>query len=171
MKRTPLARGTSQLKRSGFKRKATAPLKNAGKVAKRAKKPHKAATLKKLKATLWELCKQITRKRYKKENGTWHCYTCDRLIDAPEKAQTGHGIPSSVGGVLLRYHLNNLRVQDYFCNINLGGNGGEFYRRLVLEIGQEEVDKIYALKSQSVKADVLFFEQKIAEYTEILESL
>lgn len=134
------------------------------------KVPSKNKT-KKLKAELWELCKQITRKKYQNQNGTWHCFTCGKLIDLPAKAQTGHGIPSSVGGILLRYHLNNLRIQDYFCNINLGGNGGEYYKRLVLEIGQEKVDELYALKLQSAKADVLFFEEKIKEYTHVLSEM
>ena len=179
MKRTPLSRGTKQMKRSGFKQSPTKPLAKRSKLTVKALKPRKATssskpkqkTVKQLKSQLWELCKQIIRKRYQKEDGTWTCYTCGRLIDSPAKAQTGHGIPSSTGGVLLRYHLNNLRIQDYFCNINLGGHGGEFYIRLVKEIGQEEVDKIYALKNQTAKADVLFFEQKIAEYSTLLAGL
>ncbi|MEK9206876.1 MAG: recombination protein NinG [Patescibacteria group bacterium] len=124
-----------------------------------------------LKRDLWELCKQITRKRYQKPNKTWICYTCDRLIDEPHKAQTGHGIPSSVGGAGLRFHLDNLRIQDYYCNINLGGNGSEFYRRLVTEIGQEKVDALFILKNKITKADRYFYEQKIAEYTALLSSL
>lgn len=127
--------------------------------------------IKALRAKLWELCKQITRKRYQKKNGTWICYTCDRLIDCPSKAQTGHGIPSSVGGVECRYNLDNLRIQDYYCNINLGGNGSEFYRRLVAEIGQEKVDALFILKNKITKADKIWYENKIKYYTELLESL
>lgn len=139
-------------------------------VKKPTKKPRSKNQTKKLKAKLWELCKQIIRKRYQTKEGTWHCFTCDRLIDIPAKAQTGHGIPSSTGGILLRYHLDNLRIQDYFCNINLGGNGAEFYRRLIVEIGQEKVDELYKLKQQTQKADSLWLESKIAEYEELLST-
>lgn len=134
-------------------------------------KRRKKTPLKKLKLRLWELCKEITRKKYQRENRTWVCYTCDRIIDEPAKAHTGHGIASAVGGVLLRYHLDNLRIQDYFCNVNLGGNGGEYYRRLVQEIGQEKVDSLYQLKHQTIKADELWYEEKIREYEDILKTL
>ncbi len=122
----------------------------------------------KLKEELWNLCKQIVRKRYKLKSGDWRCYTCDRLIDEPSKAHTGHGIPSAVGGASLRYHLDNLRVQDYYCNINLGGNGAEFYRRLVAEIGQERVDELYKLKQKTVKADRIWYSNMIDSYTQLL---
>ncbi len=171
MKRTPLKRGTKMMKRSGFKRKTTPTIKKRSKSTTAPIKGIRKPNLKKLKLELWELCKQITRKKYQNANGTWHCYTCGRLIDAPAKAQTGHGIPSSTGGVLLRYHLNNLRIQDYFCNINLGGNGAEFYRRLIDEIGQKEVDALYILKTKTAKGDTLFFEEKIKEYRKLLDSM
>ena len=125
-------------------------------------------SIKQLKKILWELCKQITRKRYQNKNGTWNCYTCGRLIDEPTKAQTGHFIPSGSCGAFLRYDLRNLRIQDYFCNINQGGNGAEFYKRMVEEVGQKTVDEIFKDKQKVVKADVLFYEKKIKEYKELL---
>lgn len=124
-----------------------------------------------LKKELWELCKQIIRKRYQNPDDTWNCFTCGRLIDEPSKAQTGHFIPSAAGGAFLRYDLRQLRIQDYFCNINLGGNGSAFYKNLVEEIGQEEVDQIFQDKQKIVKADVIFYSNKINEYKEILASL
>ena len=75
------------MKRTGFKKptieqvKAKNALKrqkkiNTMKVSSLHKKtPQKSKTkqLKALKNTLWELCKQITRLRYKNLNGTWNC--------------------------------------------------------------------------------------------------
>ncbi len=124
-----------------------------------------------LKKQLWELCKQITRKTYENKDGLWTCYTCDRRIDEPAKAQTGHFIPSGSCGAFLRFDLRNLRIQDYYCNINLGGNGAEFYKRMVKESGQEYVDQLFRDKQKIVKADSLFYLQKIREYTEKLEGL
>ena len=53
--------------------------------------------------------------------------------------------------LLLRYNLDNLRLQCYYENINLGGNGSEFYRRMVLENGQEFVDNLFKLKYATAK--------------------
>lgn len=121
-----------------------------------------------LKKQLWELCKALVRKKYQNPNGTWNCYTCDRLIDEPAKAQTGHFIASGTCGAFLRYDLRNLRIQDYYCNINLGGNGSEYYRRMVQEMGQEHVDQIFRDKQKIVKADSNWISSKIEEYTGIL---
>ena len=116
---------------------------------------------------LWELCKKIVRARYVKSDGTWDCFTCGKLIDCPAKAQTGHFIPSATGGALLRYDLRNLRIQDYYCNINLGGNGSAFYRNLVAEKGQEYVDQLFLVKQQTVKADIIFINNLIEQYEKL----
>ncbi len=116
-----------------------------------SKKPKKK-TPAQLKKQLWEHCKRIVRARYANRDGTWNCYTCGRRIDEPGKAQTGHFIPSSTCGAFLRYDLRNLRIQDYYCNINLGGNGAAFYRKMVEEVGQEAVDQLFRDKEKTVKA-------------------
>ncbi len=126
---------------------------------------------KKLKEDLWQLCKQITRLLYQNLDGTWNCYTCERIIDTPAKAQTGHFIPSSTCGAFLRHDLRNLRVQDYYCNINLGGNGATFYKKMVEDEGQEYVDQLFQDKNKSIKADSIFYQKRIDEYTKILEIL
>lgn len=99
---------------------------------------------------LWQECRRIALIRYLK-NGKHYCYTCDKEVDGSNR-QLGHFIPNSVGGALLRYNLDNLRIQCYYCNINLGGNGSEFYRRLLKENGQEYIDKLFTLKGQTTKA-------------------
>lgn len=134
-------------------------------------KVSKTPDIKKLKIKLWELCKQIVRKTYIKEDGTWDCFTCDKHIDIPAKAQTGHFIPSSTCGAYLRYDLRNLRVQCYNCNINGGGQGAMYYKNLVEEKGQDYVDQIFQDKHKTIKADWVWFEAKISEYDTILKSL
>lgn len=124
----------------------------------------KKKTPKKLKDELWNECKRITRERYIKDDGTWNCFTCDRRIDEPCKAQTGHFIPSGTCGAFLRYDLRNLRIQDYYCNINLGGNGSQFYKRLVEENGQDYVDQLFKDKNVTIKADAYWLQSKIDEY-------
>jgi hypothetical protein len=122
-----------------------------------------------LKKKLWDECKRIIRKRYQREDGMWNCFTCERLIDEPFKAQTGHCIPSSTCGAFLRYDFRNLRIQCYMCNINGGGQGALFYKRLVETEGQEYVDKLFQDKHVSIKADVWWYTEKINDYKGILE--
>lgn len=121
-------------------------------------KRKKTSDTKRLQKALWELCRRITALRYKD-----FCFTCGKPISGSNR-QLGHFIPRSVGGALLRYHLDNLRWQCYYDNINLGGNGSEFYRRLVQEIGTERVDALFKLKTQTVKADKQFYQTLIDEY-------
>lgn len=117
--------------------------------------------IRKIQEELWKECRRISLARYIK-NGKHYCFTCDKEVDGSNR-QLGHFIPSSVGGALLRYNLDNLRIQCYYCNINLGGNGSEFYRRLVAEKGEDHVNKLFELKKQSVKA--------IDHYKMLLEKL
>lgn len=115
-----------------------------------------------LKKKLWELVKQACRKKYGNV-----CYTCDKRGLEGSNWHTGHFIASSVCGATLRYDLRNLRPQCYYCNIHASGNGAEFYRRLVLNEGQEYVDQLFRDKQKVIKADVIWLMNKIKEYKEL----
>ena len=123
-------------------------------------------TLKYYKNKLWELCKEITRLKFGNT-----CFTCGKTGLESSNWQTGHFIPSSVGGASLRYNLDNLRIQCYFCNVNAGGNGAVFYRKLVEKEGQKYVDRLFALKKIIIKADILFYKQKIFDYERLFKQL
>ncbi len=164
------------MKRSGFKPKvytvdfySKKPRKPA-QARIRAKKPRKPKkpTLTSLKKKLWELVKIAVRNKYRNPDGTYTCYTCDKRITEPGDAHTAHFIASSVCGASLRFNMRNLRICCYKCNVQLGGNGIEYYPRMVAEIGQEEVDK---LKQEAhnilIKADVPWYEARIAEYSSL----
>ena len=124
---------------------------------------------KKLKDELWNECKRIIRARYIKDDGTWDCFTCGKRIDEPVKAQTGHFLPGSTCGAYLRYDLRNLRIQCYNCNINQGGAGADYYRRLQETEGQEYIDQIYKDKHVTVKADKWWYIEKTLQYKDILK--
>jgi hypothetical protein len=128
----------------------------------KSKKP-KQPTVSQLKKKLWELCRQVADQQY--PNAV--CYTCGSTISGSNK-QLGHFIPSSTCGALLRYEIKNLRWQCARCNIWSGGNGAVYYRRMVEREGQAYVDNLFALKNQSVKADILFYLKLIAEYEDLL---
>lgn len=125
-------------------------------------------SISKLKKKLWELCRQIVFKRYQNTQGEVFCYTSGQgpLIGA--NRQLGHFIPSSVGGVGLRYDLDNLRPQSYRDNIHLSGNWPVYYEKMVAEIGLERVQGLMARKQQYTKADILFYQRKISEYQTLL---
>ena len=116
----------------------------------------------KLQDKLWDLCKKIIRARY-----PHFCFTCGRQIDGANM-HTGHFIPKASCPAELKYSLDNLRLQCYHCNINLGGNGGEYYRKLEEEMGKEFVEDLFKRKQITGKADKFWYEQKIQEYEEIL---
>lgn len=61
-------------------------------------------------------------------------------------------IPKASCGAYLKYDLRVLRPQCYNCNINWGGNGAEFYRRMLLEIGPTKMDELIQDKQKLVNA-------------------
>ena len=117
-----------------------------------------------LKDKLWAECKRITRARYGNDDNTFTCYTCDRHLDIPAKAQTGHFIASSVCSAAMRYDLDNLRVQCYNCNINKSGNWVEYEHRLKRDGFDVEELKLRNRLSTGEKYDSLWYQAKIEEY-------
>lgn len=118
----------------------------------------KKKTVTQLKKKLWEECRRLIIEQYGNT-----CFTCGKFCEGSNR-HIGHFIPSSTCGAFLRYDLRNLRIQCYHCNINGGGQGAEYYKRLVEEMGQEHVDQIFRDKNISIKADAQWYEGKIAEY-------
>jgi len=168
------------LKRSGFKKKTLKEItekqaikrlnfvskKKSSTKPKVSKKKATTGQINRFKTKLWELCKQIIRLKYGNT-----CYTCGKTGLSGSSWQTGHFIPSSVGGAYLRYDLRNLRPQCYYCNINLGGSGATFYKNLVERESQEYVNQIFKDKNIIIKADEWWYISKIAEYEIYLQEL
>lgn len=153
------------LLRGGTRIGLSTPKKSTGrhteprKVSARKKKTPEA----KLKAELWELCKQIIRLKYGNT-----CYTCGATGLTGGNWHTAHFIARSICGASLRYDLRNLRPCCYRCNVSLAGNGSAFYRALVEREGQGYVDGIFADKERLIKTNRQWYEAKVAEYKEIL---
>ena len=118
----------------------------------------------KLEDEIWQLCRKIQYTKHGK-----FCYTCRKPVEG-KNAHLGHFIPRSVGGVALRYNLDNLRPQCYFCNINLGGNGSAFYKRLLEDEGQDFIDNLFNLKKETYKASD-YFPQLLVALTMELEGI
>ena len=84
--------------------------------------------------------------------------------------QTGHLWAKASLGAYLKYDLRVLRPQCYHCNINLGGLGAEFYRRMFILEGQEYMENLVKDRQVSVKA-LDHYLKLLSDYQEILESL
>ncbi len=103
---------------------------------------------------LWELCHKLIYHKYNVDSYVKDskgrpaislCYTCGKECEGKGR-HLGHFIPSSAGGILLKYNLDNLRPQCYHCNINLGGNGSEYAVRLRQELGNRKFNNLYHKK-------------------------
>lgn len=118
-----------------------------------------------LQRKLWELCKQIVRKRYGNV-----CYTCGRQQLTGSDWQTGHMWPKASLGALLKYDLRVLRPQCFACNIHRGGMGADFYKKMLREIGAEKMAELESDRQKSVKAYDHYL-KLLEDHKEILRSL
>lgn len=158
------------MKRSGFKKKSFSeykPMKRTQlkKVSTLKRSPIKKVSkqpISKIKKKLWELCKQLIREKYGNT-----CYTCGKSGLSGSNWHTGHFIPDASSGAYIRYDLRNLRPQCYHCNINMGGAGAMFYRKMVEVEGKKYVDKLFEDKNKIVKAYDHYLEL-IDTYTNML---
>lgn len=171
------------MKRTGFKKptleqvKAKQALKRAKKLTlvKVPKTPKKRTArqitpkkrkvkskLSKLKAQLWKLCREIQIKRYGSD-----CYTCPSKNLEGSSRHLGHFIPSSVCSTVMRYDLDNLRVQCYSCNIHKSGNWLEYEKHLIRDGIDVQELKDRNEKTKGKQYDILWYCDKIEEYEKI----
>lgn len=137
------------MKRSGFTKKPTKPLKRTALKRSSTKTPIKRKSagktkngriksISKLKKDLWKVFSLYIRQR---DNFT--CFTCGRKGEG-KGMHCGHFIPKSVGGILLYFNETNVNCQCYNCNINLGGNQYIYGKKL----GKKVADELYRIKDQ-----------------------
>lgn len=135
------------MKRSGFKARksplrAKTPLRGAQRLRKASKQP-----ISKLQRDIWAEVKRITRTRYPNV-----CYTCDRKDLAGANWHSGHMWPKAALGAYMKYDLRIIRPQCYFCNVNLGGRGADFYAKMLAEIGPEAMAALEADRQKQTRA-------------------
>jgi len=156
------AQKSSALRKKPMNKQSTLSRSKTPKKGQISKKKAISNPISKLKKQLWELCKQIIRKKYGNT-----CYTCGKTGLSGAGWHTGHFLASSVCGAYLRHDLRNLRPQCYYCNINLGGSGAIFYQKLVEREGQQYIDDLFKDKQKTIKADAIWYQQKIDEYEKL----
>lgn len=99
---------------------------------------------------------------YIRTRDEFKCFTCDNKGDG-KGMHAGHFIPRASGGLALYFHEQNVHAQCYRCNMNLGGNGAEYYKRMVAKYGQELVDELFRLRDTGYK------KYSIEEYESLIE--
>lgn len=117
---------------------------------------------------LWDLCKKITRIRYK------NCYTCHQRALIGKNAHTGHMYPAGACGASMKYDLRILRLQCMNCNINNGGMGAVYLENMKKEIGEQNaldlLQEARASKGKPIQAREHYL-KLIADYTALLDKL
>lgn len=153
------------MKRTGFKKlsykEAIARAKTMPRRAKikrsKVKKP-KLKSVSQLKKILWKLVSNFIRERDK-----YICFTSGVKVSG-SNAHCGHMYPSSVSGILLRYHPHNLACQSYVENIHHSGNGAVFYQKALEKYGHEKMNTLKQLKQASAQGDRHFYTTMIDLY-------
>jgi len=145
------------VKRSGFKRKPTKPLKRT------SLRGVSKTSVSKLKKKLWELCREIV---FKEHGNT--CYTCGAGNLMGSNRHCGHFISKSVCSAEMAYDVVHLRPQCYRCNIHLSGNWVAFETHLKADGIDVEALKQRNYATKGMKADHHWYAAKIAEYQSLL---
>ena len=130
-----------------------------------AKKDKTHAALKK---DLDAIFSKYVRWYYADENGVVECYTCDsqKLV---KEIQNGHF--QSRTNTSTRWHLNNCRPQGVACNMFRQGEQLKFYRRLVADIGEQNVEEVIILSKSSVKYSKQDLKDLIKHYKQLLKEI
>ena len=84
--------------------------------------------------------------------------------------QAGHCVAKAQGNVYF-FMEDDVHPQCYRCNINLGGNGVEYYIYMVDRYGQERVDEIRGMRDTVVKFTIPELEEIEAKYKARVEEM
>lgn len=118
-----------------------------------------------LEAELWQECRRITFEQY----GT-DCYTCPAKNLVGRNLHCGHMWPKGSVHALLKYHIDILRPQCYNCNMNLGGMGAVFLKRMLKDEGRAYMNRLEDLKIEDKRVTLKSFDhytKLLAEYKQI----
>lgn len=164
MKKSPLKRGTKQLKRTPFKVNPQKPKKNATE-AKNGRIKGKSKSISKLKKELW-----VVFSKYIRQRDNYTCVTCGKKGEG-SGMHAGHFITKSVGGLALYFHEDNVHAQCYRCNIHLSGNWTAYRDFILRKFGEEKEKELLALKGKITKWTEQDYLNKTEYYKKELEKL
>ena len=160
MKRTPLKRGSKQMKRTPLARKTTLATKKraTGQISGNKGKEKTQAQLKK---ELDQIFSIFIRQKYSDGNGMVACYTCGKVMHW-KQIQNGHFISRSY--LATRFHEDNCRPQCIGDNIFGNGKPLDFEEHLKRDLGDEYVENLKKLRHTTVKYDRQWYIAQIEKY-------
>lgn len=100
----------------------------------------------------WKLTSRLVRLSASDHTGMCSCVTCGKTKHYKE-LQAGHFIPQAQGNAV-KWDLRNIHPQCYRCNINLGGNGAEYYPYMEKRYGTKVVSELRRLSNTTVKLTI-----------------
>lgn len=164
LKRTPLARGTKQLARSGFKRKTIAEVKDA-RVAKKKRATGTTAPRKTIskcyqippwfksipigshgnsptQKRYWKVISDFVRQRdFQKYKGK--CVSCAKRLEQWQDGQAAHYRRYATCNSYFKFHPDNIALSCSYCNQNEDGViGHSFGEELKRRYGEKHLDWI-----------------------------
>jgi hypothetical protein len=122
----------------------------------------KKKTIPQLKKKLWELTSKFVRLRDSDDCGYATCVTCNACRPWQE-IHAGHFIARAQGNATA-WDLRNIHAQCFRCNINLGGNGAEYYPYMLKRYGEDVVSELRRLSKTTRKITR-------AEYAEMIDEM
>jgi len=116
----------------------------------------------------WSLLSKIKRLEGADSEGMCVCYTCGARKHWKEM-QAGHLLDGRSNSIL--FEENGIQIQCVGCNMFKSGNKEEFIPKFIKDQGQEEFDRLKALKNTTRKISISEYEDMIANYKERLNDL
>ena len=138
MKRTPLKRGTSQLKRSGFAKKARKPMKKVSSLG-----------------SLRNKCDKLLTPRTVKQ--------CPRCELCGKPSQVAHHFVHKSKSNRLRYEMINLIPLCNSCHFALHQNESEYAGRIVKGRGLLWFETLEILKRETIKVNRQYYENQLKQ--------
>ena len=145
--------------------KASKTVSKPSKPKKPLKKPVKRSKVVK---DLDNIYSQYIRLKYADNNGMVECYTCGSKMHWKE-AQHGHFFTRARYST--RWDDDNSRVQDYRCNVALGGNYIIYTRKMLAELGEKRFNALELKSNTLIKVPTSELIEKIAYYKTEVERL
>lgn len=126
-------------------------------------KKRKKSALTKKKEELWLYFSTFIKHRDKQR-----CFTCG-VFTHSRNSHAGHFIPSSVGGVGLRYDETNVHNQCMPCNLHKSGNWPAYRENMIALYGEEHVKALEARRHEITPN--FDYEAKTEEYKKKCQAL
>lgn len=166
MKRTELKRGTTSLRRTGFKRKDINTLLEKKRASKGQIEGNKGTRRTKVKGISWHKKKLWSIfSKWIRERDNYTCFTCGKKAEG-SGMHAGHFITGATCTAKLYFDEMNVHAQCYHDNINLSGNWVVYEKNMIEKYGKEKVDELKSRRTLEMgeKVDIMWYQEKIKHY-------